>query len=102
MLDREPVVRQVVPHLPEREVALVLPEEEGDRSASVPDRIGEGGGGGLTWSKKKTVKAARRRMPWSRFCLLAAARSSGDRPPRISEREGRRKQSVPAAATAGV
>ena len=102
VLDREPVVRQVVPRLPEREVALVLPEEEGDGSARVPDRIGEGGGG-LTWSKKKTVKAARRRMPRSRFRILAAARSSGDRPPKGSRRgRGRRKQSVPAAATAGV
>ena len=92
VLDREPVVRQVVPRLPKREVALVLPEEEGDGSARVPDRIREGGGGGLTWSKKKTVKAARRRMPRSRFRILAAARSSGDLPPEGSRRgRGRRK-----------
>ena len=44
VLDQEPVVRQVVPRLSEREVALVLPEEEGDGSASVPDRIREGEG----------------------------------------------------------
>ena len=42
VLDREPVIRQVVPRLPEREVALVLPEAEGDGSASIPDQIGEG------------------------------------------------------------
>ena len=68
VLDRESLVRQVVPRLSEREVALVLLEEEGDGSARVPDRIGEGGGGGgLTWSEKKTVKAVRRRMLRSRF-----------------------------------
>ena len=71
-------------------MALVLSEEEGDGSASIPDRIGEGGGG-LTWSKKKMMKAARRRMPWSRFRILAAARSSDDRPPEGSHR-GRGKK----------
>ena len=43
VLDREPVVRQVVPRLLEREVTLVLSVVEGDGSARVPDRIGEGG-----------------------------------------------------------
>ena len=65
----------------------MLPEEEGDGSARVPDRIGEGGGGGgLTWSEKKTAKAVRRRMPRSCFCILAATRSSGDLPPEGSRR----------------
>jgi hypothetical protein len=91
MLDRVPVVREVVPRLPEREVALVLVVVGGMvclgfRSILVGE--GERMGKLLTWREKKTAKAARRRMPKSRFLIFDGGGRLRRPRPDLKEREG--------------
>jgi hypothetical protein len=89
MLDRVPVVREVVPRLPEREVALVLVVVRGMVCLGFRSiRVGERMGKWLTWREKKTAKAARRRMPKSRFLIFHCGGRLRRPRPDLKEREG--------------